>query len=157
MTDIINELLDHVRSNLHEVDADKAYDEFLDECYSFKSIGGPFEYMQPSNVFEECDPTAYRCGFSDWLDGEDLVDIGVKTTEYYRRDDLEKARDSFIDDLEMDLEAWEYDLEGYREQRGELESDEDEAIGKLENCIEVTLSEINAVNQKIEALREYVF
>ncbi len=107
MTNIITELHDRIRNECTEVDADKAYDDFLDECYSFKIVGGPFAHMCASTVLEECDPVAYRCGFSDWLDSEDLVDIGVDRDEYYRRHDCEQERDKFIDELEADIEHWE--------------------------------------------------
>ena len=61
-------------------DALTAYDDMLDECY-------PDQFMdiQASRILREIDPTAYRCGFHDWLDsdgidsdqldGWDLVDL----------------------------------------------------------------------------------
>ena len=52
-----------------EDDAQRMYDEFLDECYA-DCLKGPFEHMRPSYLLKECDDTMYRCGFVDWLDGE---------------------------------------------------------------------------------------
>ena len=45
-----------------------AYDQFLNEINPKVKING-LEY-DPADVFKRVDPTAYRCGFNDWLDGE---------------------------------------------------------------------------------------
>jgi hypothetical protein len=49
--------------DLHEI-----YDDFLDEINPKVMING-ISY-QVSDTFKKIDPTAYRCGFNDWLDGE---------------------------------------------------------------------------------------
>lgn len=54
-----------------EYEAEKLYDEFLDEVNPMITICG-MEYC-PSKVLEDTDPIAYRCLFSDWLDGENLT------------------------------------------------------------------------------------
>ena len=82
-----------------------AYDDCLDEIYDFSSVGGPFEYMQPSRVLKESDPTAYRCGLCDYVDSQDRTE----------HDDY-KALDSELDDLNDEL----YDLQTELE---ELEGD----------------------------------
>jgi len=41
----------------------------LDEVYGEVSICGMF--YQSSRALKELDPTAYRCGMSDWADGEE--------------------------------------------------------------------------------------
>lgn len=51
--------------------AEELYDEYLDEVNPVVKICG-MEYS-PSRVLEEVDPTAYRCGFNDWLDSEGLT------------------------------------------------------------------------------------
>lgn len=56
-----------------ERDIEKQYCGFLDECYGNVKIG-PLEYAC-SDALASVDPTAFRCGFADWLDsrlGEDL-------------------------------------------------------------------------------------
>lgn len=53
----------HIIDNYDNYDA---YDEMLDECNDIVRIG-ILEYY-PSQVLQEVDPIAYRCGFSDWLD-----------------------------------------------------------------------------------------
>lgn len=151
MTDIITELHDRIRNECDEVDADKEYDVFLDECYSFRTVGGPFAYMCASKVLEECDPVAYRCGFSDWLDGEDLVDIGVGGYEYYWRDDCEQERDKFIEELEGYLS----DLD---DERSELEDPENETSAEQ---LDLELNRIDILRatyeKQIAELRKYVF
>lgn len=55
------------------IDEDKAkemYDEALDEQGEVK-IGTLTFY--PSQILKECDPIAYRVGFSDWLDANELT------------------------------------------------------------------------------------
>jgi hypothetical protein len=51
-----------------ETEATDLYDEMLDECYP-DQIGN----LLASRILRECDPTAYWCGFSDWLDGMGLT------------------------------------------------------------------------------------
>lgn len=146
MTDIIDELMGRIRDDLYEVDADKAYDEFLDEIYSFDSLGGIFASMQPSRVLEKMDPVAYRCGFSDWLGGEDLIDIGKGVTEYYRRDDMEEILDAFVGELESERD----DLQSELDDLDPSEADNVEECDSLEN-------DITALDAKIDQLRKYVF
>ena len=55
---------------LTEHDALERYDEMLDELYTPYNIG-VLEFA-PSRVLKELDPTAYRTGFNDWLDSEDI-------------------------------------------------------------------------------------
>lgn len=47
---------------------DEMYREMLDSCYEEVEICGN-KYCV-SRVLKEVDPTAYRCGFSDWLNSE---------------------------------------------------------------------------------------
>lgn len=78
-------------------------------------MGGPFTYMQPASVLESDDPTAYRCGFNDWLDAESdrIVEIGGN---YYDRDEAESAREEFMDGLDSELKDAEAELEAEEEQ-----------------------------------------
>lgn len=49
-----------------EDDAHDKYDAWLDELYETPNwLSG-----SPSCLIKETDPTAYRCGFADWIDGE---------------------------------------------------------------------------------------
>jgi hypothetical protein len=98
---IIQEFEDRVRNECTSVDIDERYDDMLNELYSFKSVGGPFSHMQPSQVLKECDPTAYRCGKVDWEDSEDLVEIG---DEYYYRSDVDRVKEEMIDELDGEID-----------------------------------------------------
>lgn len=50
------------------------YDDFLDESGEVKVWGCTF---RPSYILKELDPTAYRCGYSDYADlmGIDIDDL----------------------------------------------------------------------------------
>lgn len=55
------------------IDEDKAkemYDEALDEQGEVK-VGTLTFY--PSQILKGCDPIAYRVGFSDWLDANEMT------------------------------------------------------------------------------------
>ena len=56
---------------MNEYEATEAYNEMLNDCYPMVNICG-YEYT-PAYALKECDPIAYRCGFSDWLDAEGLT------------------------------------------------------------------------------------
>jgi hypothetical protein len=64
-----------VMENFLEVDAEESFRRMLGEVYSFTSVGGPFEWMHPADVLEECDLVAYQCGLNDFVDGENLFEI----------------------------------------------------------------------------------
>jgi len=51
---------------LTEEEAYEMYDEMLDQCYEPYNMSGMI-YM-PSDILKECDPIAYRVGFSDYVD-----------------------------------------------------------------------------------------
>jgi len=51
---------------LTEDEAYEMYDEMLDQCYEPYNMSGMI-YM-PSDILKECDPIAYRVGFSDYVD-----------------------------------------------------------------------------------------
>ncbi len=56
---------------MNEREATEAYNEMLNDCYPLVEICG-WVYA-PAFALKECDPIAYRCGFSDWLDAEGLT------------------------------------------------------------------------------------
>lgn len=49
-------------------EGEEAYKEMLDECNEMVTIGSLTYY--PSIALERIDPTAYRCGLTDWADAE---------------------------------------------------------------------------------------
>lgn len=97
-----------VLDELTPIDMHERYDEMLDECYSFESVGGIFASMSPSRVLKEMDPTAYRCGFNDWIDGElgETVETveGIDDDQYYDKDEVDEIRER-LEDEEGEKEA----------------------------------------------------
>jgi len=145
MRDIIEELLTKVKDDLTELDVDSMYDDMLDECYSMSGVGGPFTYMLASKVLEDCDPIAYRCGFTDWLDS--LSDQYYEVDgNYYDKRELERVKDELIDELESDISSLEDDQSELDEDDEEFET---ESQG-ISNCI----AELEDLVQK---LRKYSF
>lgn len=57
-------------TTISESDALQRFDEMLDEIHGTVKCG-ELEWDM-SRVLKEMDETAYRCGFSDWLDSEGL-------------------------------------------------------------------------------------
>ena len=55
---------------IDESDALNRYRDEIDECHDVKIFGMSF---CASRVLEELDPIAFNCGFSDWLDGNELT------------------------------------------------------------------------------------
>ena len=87
-----------IEQNYDAINEEAAYDAFLDEVYPECSIAG-YKY-QTSSSLKEIDPTAYRCGKNDWLDGEledgTLVEIAA---EIYERDAANRLEE-IVDSLE---------------------------------------------------------
>lgn len=69
------------------------YDAMLDECYPECKIAG-LNYST-GDALKIVDPTAYRCGFNDWLDSEcqdeRLIEVGDR---YYDFDEAQKVLDA---------------------------------------------------------------
>lgn len=118
---IIEKLIAHIESECDAIDREKAFDEMLDELYSFDSIGGPFACMQPSRVLRECDPVAYRCGVNDYFGTGDYVEIGAET---YNSDDAQAARESFLDELDSQISDLETEIE-------DMEAEEDPNVSEV--------------------------
>lgn len=70
-----------------------AYDNFLDEVFPSCKIANS-EY-NTSRALAEIDPTAYRCGFADWLDGELENIYYVINGEYYAQEDVDDLIDIY--------------------------------------------------------------
>ena len=52
-----------IRIEVDPEDYTNEYDDMLDDCY------GEFMNMNASYILKECDPTAYRCGLLNFVDG----------------------------------------------------------------------------------------
>jgi len=55
---------------IDESDALDQYRDELDECYPVEIAGMSF---CASRILEELDPIAFNCGFTDWLDANELT------------------------------------------------------------------------------------
>jgi len=106
--EIIEKLEERIADDCKPVDQEKHYNDMLDEIYSFERVGGPFAYMSASRVLKEVDPTAYRCGMNDWADGEGWIEVG---NESYEQDDVEKARDEFLEEMDSEISDLETEIE----------------------------------------------
>jgi hypothetical protein len=53
---------------IDEAEAYQQYDDMLDECHPNQILDIP-----ASTILKECDPIAYDCGFSEFLDGRELT------------------------------------------------------------------------------------
>lgn len=137
MKNIIQELEQRIADELTPVDREQAFRDMLDECYSLKSVGGPFEHMQASAVLEEIDPIAFRCGVNDHADGENWVEVG---TETYDQDECEGVKQEMVDELESEIA----DLEE------ELENNDDEEGTEWKESRQLQIGEANVVLAELE-------
>jgi hypothetical protein len=122
--DIIKQLEERIASDLNAIDVETKFCEMLDECYSFDSVGGPFSYMTPSSVLQEMDPTAFRCGVSDYVDGEDWVEVGG---DYYETEECIEIREDMVAELEQKIADLEDELD---------EEEEDPDLERLRTSLE---------------------
>lgn len=136
---IIQALEAHIAAECREIDPEKAFNDMLDECYSFEAVGGPFACMNPSRVLLEVDPTCYRCGVNDYIDGQEWVEIGGS---YYDQRDAENAKEAFIDERQERIDELETEIE-------ETEADEDHNISELA-AMKRKLSELKSDMAQLE-------
>ena len=75
---------------LHE-----AYDAMLEECSTCETCG------RGGSDLKESDPTAYRCGFNDWLDGEVKSETYFQVDdEYFTDDQIHELKDAIVEAVE---------------------------------------------------------
>ena len=91
--EIDREVERRVEAELTSINTEELYDQMLDDCYSFKPVGGIFALMEPHRVLAEMDPIAYRCGVNDYEDSlrdeyECVNDL------YYDRKEVQDIRDT---------------------------------------------------------------
>jgi hypothetical protein len=95
-----NDLLDTSKA----IDTEAVYREFLRETYR-DCLSGPFEHLDPAELLEEADPTAYRCGHVDYIDGEEWTEYNGDTYETSYLEELRYELESIIEDDISDLES----------------------------------------------------
>jgi hypothetical protein len=82
-----------------EHEALESYNQMLDGCFGEVQVAGSSYYT--SRLLKEVDPIAYRCGFADFLDSEDLT-----TDEDMADDDEvteEEVKEALGDDLSLEV------------------------------------------------------
>lgn len=87
-------------NGVRELDVDQSYDDMLDDVYPMVEVCGASYF--PSSTLKELDPTAYRCGRSDYMDSnfyqnEDYISFDGGDT-YYSTSKVE----SLIEELEQE-------------------------------------------------------
>lgn len=83
-----------------DADLHGLYDEALNEFNEVKI--GSLTYA-PATVLRKVDPTAYRCGFVDWLDGERERIVEIEG-DYFDRAEVESLLDGMEEEAEKDNE-----------------------------------------------------
>lgn len=92
----IDEMLEaKIKEELTPVDTEEHYAACLDDIYPVVEIGGLT--FSPSRIVKELDPTAFRCGMNDYLDGDDSLEYIAD--DWYRAWDVEQIRKE-IDEIE---------------------------------------------------------
>jgi len=116
--EIEKRVAERVEQELTPVDTEEMYNEMLDDCYSFESVGGPFTCMEPHRVLEEVDPIAYRCGKNDYEDSlrDEYEDINEN---FYDKKEVQDIRDEVEAEVEEE-QAEEDKCEGETERMGKV-------------------------------------
>ncbi len=100
---VISELLDDDILRF-ESDLELEYRQSLNDANGTIefSIGALNFTIIPDEWLEENDPTAFRCGYNDWLDSEGYEEVMLNGTIYWTNDiySVEEAIDAKIDELE---------------------------------------------------------
>jgi hypothetical protein len=119
------------------IDIEASYREMLRDCYA-DCLTGPFAYLDPADVLETMDPTAFRCGCNDWVDGQDWVEYGG---DWYDIGYLEECRSEAESEIEDDIAELESEIEQLDSNESEDRHDSDYRE-TLENQIEVHRDEL---------------
>lgn len=151
---IVSRLEAFITEELTAPDLEELYDSMLDDCYSFKQVGGPFENMSPSRVLKEVDPIAYRCGLNDWAD-QDYVEVGGKM---YGKEEVREKQEEFCEQIRGEIEDLEEEIEEREAELIEAEGDEEEIKERKARLEELppsgaTDSEIISLAEQLEAFR----
>ena len=116
MKTVEERMIERIKSSeIKEADLETAFEDMLDDCYSFKNVGGPFACMSPSIVLRECDPVAFRCGVNDYADGDDRWE--EFNGEMYDKDELNELREECQDEFDDEEAALEEDAEEARQEQ----------------------------------------
>lgn len=133
----IADLIAHVEAECTAIDREKRFDEALDSEGDIQVAGLTFS---PSDILKNCDETAYRCGVNDYADGEGWIEING---DNYDSDEVEKARESFVEELQSEL--------------ADLESEKEDLEEQVKEDSELTFEdEIASLDAQITALESFI-
>ena len=93
------------RYDLDNRDDSTMWDETLDEAGTVEVAGLTFS---PSNILKNCDKTAYRCGFNDYVDG--LPERWICEECDKEHDSEEEANDCCREQIIESIEANEHEF-----------------------------------------------
>lgn len=154
--DLTQRLIEHITDTCAPIDREQRFRDMLNECYDFKSVGGPFASMDPARVLEEMDPIAFRCGVNDYCD-DDTYEIEGDT---YDTREVDDARQEFIEQLEGEISDLESEIEEAEASRDEwvdnVGGDDDEqnrTIAEWEKEFTDDAQELAELNTKLAALQ----
>ena len=86
----IDEMLEaRIKEELTPIHIEDYYAAALDDIYPVVEIG--YLTFSPSQIVRELDPTAFRCGMQDYLDGDDTLEYVAD--EWYIAYEVEKLRE----------------------------------------------------------------
>lgn len=119
---VIARLEAFITDALAPANMEEAYDDMLDDIYSFEKVGGPFETMLPSRVLKEVDPIAYRCGLADYSSEETYE---VDGNEYLRHE-VDRKKEEFCEQIRNEIADLEEEIE-----EAESTPDHDPNVGRL--------------------------
>jgi hypothetical protein len=143
MKPIIEELEKRIIAEVEKIDREGRYRDLIDECYSFKDVGGPFAHMTPSRVLEEVDPTAFRCGVNDYGDGEGWTEV---RGDDYPGDECDTIKETLIEEIEAQIDDLQTEIE---EEEGQDEPDTD--------TIKDTEERLSVLNSQLADLKAHSF
>jgi len=131
-----------ILEELSAIDVEEAYRDMLDDRYEEARIG--YLTFSPSRIVEELDPTAFRCGLSDYADSNSDSWFELDG-EYYDWDKVKEIRNEIVRELEDE----DYDLEQEIEDLTGEEEPDTEEINKLSKRRQEILAEIKELESEI--------
>lgn len=136
---IITALLAHVTDECKAINVEERFDAMLDDSGTVNVAGLD---LWPSRVWRECDPTAHRCGVADFSDSEPITEVDGS---YYEDDELDAAKQAFVEEKEAELATASNELD---ELESEAAADADAAAideaRKVVDRLQAELAELEA-------------
>ncbi len=87
--DYTEKQIKYIEETCDPIDNDN-YRQWLDDVIGEIQVGSLT--FDASRIIEELDPIAFRCGFSDYTDSEDIIEING---EYYQQSDVDSTLEDF--------------------------------------------------------------